>query len=61
MADYPSEYYYSVIATQPNVRNKYTLSGKTMTFDLYKYSMVMVNVYYSDIKYQYIAESATLT
>ncbi len=61
MADYPSEYYYSIIGTQANVKNKYTSSGKNMTFDLYKYSMVMVNVYYSEIKYQYIAESATLT
>ena len=61
MSDYPSEYYYNVIGTQPNVMQKYATSGQTMTFNLFKYSMLMVNVFYSDIRYGYIAESATLT
>ena len=61
MADYPTKSYYSVIGNQKNIAVVYRVNNLNMTFELYKYSMALVNVFYSDISYNYISESPTLT
>ncbi len=61
MADYLTDYYYSVLGHQNNVATLYRMNNISMTMDLHKYTMLLVNVFYTDISYQYISESATLT
>ncbi|RNA03799.1 acid-sensing ion channel 1 isoform X2 [Brachionus plicatilis] len=55
-SDYPSEYYYSIIKDQPNVIEKFE-NISNITFDKFKKSTLMVNVFYQDITSTFVQES----
>lgn len=61
MADYPTDYYYSIIKNQSNVNDLYTKTGQTINDTIYKYTTCLVNVFYSDLSYNAIVESPALT
>lgn len=58
MSDYPSEYYYSIVSKQPNLIQKFSGQGN-VTYSNFKLSVLMVNVYYRELSYTLIEESAT--
>jgi hypothetical protein len=61
MADYPTDYYYNVIAAQKNVIKLYAKWNKTLTKQRFSESTVLVNVFYDDLVYSAIVESPSLT
>ena len=61
MADYPTDYYFDLIKNQPNVQEIFSHYNKSITMNLYKYSTLIVNVFYDDLAYNSIIESPALT
>lgn len=61
MADYPTDYYYSIVKTQSNVAALYTNTNQTMNDTIYKSTTCLVNIFYSDLGYNAIVESPSLT
>lgn len=61
MADYPTTYYYNALKKQPDVERRIKGGNKTATFELLKYSCLLVNVFYEDLLYTAIEEEAALT
>ncbi|RMZ96626.1 Na+ channel domain containing [Brachionus plicatilis] len=52
-ADYPTKYYFEVIKKQDNVKDKY----ENLTFDSFKQSTLMVNVFYQELSSTFIKET----
>jgi hypothetical protein len=61
MADYPTNYYYNVIKSQENLVNLYKKWNETMSFEAFKKSTLLVNVFYKDLVYEAIIENPALT
>lgn len=60
MTDYPTQYYYDVVAQQSNVINKFSSFGG-VTYDTYKKTSLMINVFYKELGYTGIVEEAEYT
>ncbi|RNA37802.1 amiloride-sensitive sodium channel subunit gamma [Brachionus plicatilis] len=52
-SDYPTQYYYEVIKKQDNVKNKF----ENLTFDSFKQSTLMVNVFYQELSSTFVEET----
>ena len=61
MADYPTDYYFSILEKQSNFFSKYNDSNQTLSKDLVRSTALMLNVYHEDTTYTDVAESATYT
>ncbi|CAF0735692.1 unnamed protein product [Brachionus calyciflorus] len=57
-SDYPSVYYYNVIKDQPNLKGKFEASGN-LSYNLFKQSVLMVNVHYQELSYTFYEEIIT--
>ena len=56
MSDYPTDYYYSIISQQSNVKSLFQ-NYSNLTSSLFKQNALMVNVFYDDLYYTSIKES----
>ncbi|RNA14620.1 DEgenerin Like [Brachionus plicatilis] len=52
-SDYPTQYYYEIIKKQDNLKNRFENS----TFDSFKQSTLMVNVFYEELSLTFIKET----
>ena len=56
MSDYPTDYYYSIISQQTNVKSLFQ-SYCNLTSSFFKQNALMINVFYDDLYYNSIKES----
>lgn len=61
MSDYPTNYYYEIISKNPKLKDKYDNVGKNVSFDTFKSSVVMLNVFYEDLGYTAITQKPAYT
>ena len=54
MADYPTDYYFGIVNKQPNVEKIYKATNQTATTSLYKYSTLLLNVYYNGLTFDQV-------
>ena len=59
LANYPTDYYFSILQQQSNFLSKYT--NTTLNRDLVTSTALMVNIFYKDTSYTAVTESATYT
>ncbi|CAF0900901.1 unnamed protein product [Brachionus calyciflorus] len=59
-SNYPTYYYYNIVSKQSNVENKFN-SFSNVTYNLFKESVLMVNVFYDELGYTTIIESSLYT
>ncbi len=62
-SQYPTRYYFDIIKDQPKLKNKFSgfSNKKNLSYDTFKESVLMVNIYYGDLSYTSVVESPAYT